>query len=78
MQNTLRDGCLEEKTTQILKKSLGLNLKRLTIETGIGPAAPFAQPYGDTRYPMLNDEVCGPGSTLPKIHKEKQNIKQLQ
>lgn len=37
----------------------------LTIETGMGPPVPLAYVYGDTRYPILNDDVWGDGSTLP-------------
>lgn len=48
------------------KKSVSKNL--LTIDTGMGPAAPLAQLQGDTRYPMLNEEVWGTGSTLPRTN----------
>ncbi|KAK6633475.1 hypothetical protein RUM44_004082 [Polyplax serrata] len=34
--------------------------------TGMGPPAPLGYGYGDTRYPILKEDVCGVGSVLPK------------
>lgn len=41
--------------------------KKLTMLTGMGPPAPFGYGYGETRYPILKEDVCGVGSVLPEI-----------
>lgn len=40
---------------------------KLTMLTGMGPPAPFGYGYGETKYPILKEDVCGVGSVLPKI-----------
>lgn len=50
----------------IIKKKCWNRSGKLTMLTGMGPPAPLGYGYGDTRYPILKEDVCGVGSVLPK------------